>query len=178
MDGDFFHCEWLLHRAGLIQSIFSQNNRVAAVFGVGAERQMYNSPIKLLSSLCTCCAYSKWSHFLPIGKTVGSCQDPAGGDQTAPATENLLLGFAAPKYGSDPWVGFHSGNCSTHNLHLFSGALTTSGLCIWRVKQSSEQSRKNMEMLDRFSEAWTHLFRDQQVQAKVGQELQDQICLD
>lgn len=142
MDDDFFHPESLLHiEVGLIQSIFAQSNRVAVWFGVGAERQMQKSPIKLLSSLCTCCAYSTWSHFLPIGKTVGGCQDPAGRDQTAPATENLILGFATPKYGSNPRVGFHSGKCSTHNLHLFSGALATSGFCSWWGWNKVQNSR-------------------------------------
>lgn len=89
---------------------------------------------------------------------MGSCEDPAGRDQTSPAAENLLLGFTAPKYGSDPRVGFHSGNCSTHDLHVLSpGALAACQLCSWGFKNQVENScgeKKNMKTgYDEFSEA-------------------------
>lgn len=92
--------------------------------------------------LSTCCISSKWSHFLPVGEAVGSCEDPAGGDQTAPAAENFLFGFRVPKYGSDPRVGFHSGNCSANDLQLLSsGALATCRhLCNWKMKKSLKVS--------------------------------------
>lgn len=87
-------------------------------------------------------SYRKWSHVLPIWEAVGSCEDPARGDQTAPAAENLLLGFATPEYGSNPRVGFHSGNCATHNLHLLPpGAQATCRLCSCGIKRRSRHLR-------------------------------------
>lgn len=65
-----------------------------------------------------------------------SCEDPAGRYQTPPTAENLLLGPAAPEYGSDPWVGFHSADGAAHDLvQLSSGALATRGLFWWAEEE-------------------------------------------
>lgn len=104
-------------------------------------KHKFTSPINRLS-LSTCCEYSKWPHFLPVREAVGGCDDPAGWDQTPATAENLHLGLAAPKYGSDPRVGFHSGDGSTHDLHLLSpGVLATCRLRSWGIKTSSIQPR-------------------------------------
>lgn len=138
-------------------------------------KHKFTSPINRLS-LSTCCEYSKWPHFLPVREAVGSCEDPAGWDQTPATAENLLLGLAAPIYGSDPWVGFHSGNGSTHDLHLLSsGALATCRLRSWGMKTSSIQPRAKAWKWDMMSSVrqWSYLALDQWVQATAGLEIQD-----
>lgn len=155
---------------------FSPGRRRSGEFWRGScETQIHEtSPINWLF-LSTCCGYSKWPHSLPVREAVGGCEDPAGWDQTPPAAENHLLGFAAPEYGSDPRVGFHGGNCSTHDLHqLSTGALAACGPCSWGMKRSSDQlkeawKRDTMSSVRR----WSYLAPDQWVQAKAGPELQD-----
>lgn len=115
------------------------------------------SPIFLLL-LSTSGGYSKWSHILPVWEAVGSCEDPTGGDQTPAAAENLLLGFATPKYGSNPRMGFHSCNCATHNLHLLSSsAQATRWLCSCQRVDRAELNKGQRSMktqCSEFREVW------------------------
>lgn len=89
---------------------------------------------------------------------MGGCEDPAGGDQTAPAAENFLSGFRAPKYGSDPRVGFHSGNCSANDLQLLSsGALATCRhLCNWKKEKKLKSVAERSEERDSQALVRTH----------------------
>lgn len=132
MDEDLLHSEGLLHCwVTLVDRIFSQRDREALMPHLRANTRTYNRKI------CNFLAPALFIvTFLPFREAVGSCDDPAGRYQTSPTAENILIRFATPEDSSDPWVRFHSRNCSTHNLCLpLYSPLATCQLCSWKGSQ-------------------------------------------
>ena len=83
--------------------------------------------LRLLRSNPAGVDFQEISEALPVRKAVGGREDPAGRYQASSAAERPLLRPTLPKYGSYPWVGFHSCSCPPNNLHLPSGTLATCG---------------------------------------------------
>lgn len=131
VEDDLFHPERLLHgRVRLVHGVLPQDHREAPRFGAGSETRESQQETCQQAAAPSSQLLPVRLPFPPVREAVGRREHPAGRDQTPPAAEHLLLGPSTPEYGSDPRVGLHSGNGSSHDLQLLSpGAQATCRLC-------------------------------------------------